>query len=143
MSENTPLLRARHEIVFGFKLAAAMIAGALLLSFAHKQGWVDAGQVVRGHNVIIGLALAVFCNAMPKRMNGSPKSVHHATLAQAIGRVGGWAMTLAFLVWSALWAFAPQRLAGIGAMLAVGAGVAVMIGYTVWKCVTWRVTRSD
>lgn len=135
-------MSARKEILFGLKLAAAMIVGALLLTVAHKQGWVSAELVTRGNNVIIGLALAVFCNAMPKRMQGSPRTVQHATLAQAIGRVGGWAMTLAFLVWTALWAFAPQEFARTGSMVAVGAGVAVMIGYTVWKCVGHDAARS-
>lgn len=135
-------MSARKEILFGLKLAAAMIAGALLLAVAHKQGWVGAELVTRGNNIIIGLALAVFCNAMPKRMQGSPRSVQQATLAQAIGRVGGWAMTLAFLVWTALWAFAPQELARTGSMVAVGAGVAVMLGYAAWKCVIHDARRS-
>lgn len=135
-------MSARKEILFGLKLAAAMIAGALLLTVAHKQGWVSAELVTRGNNVIIGLALAVFCNALPKRMQGSPRSVQHATLAQAIGRVGGWAMTLAFLVWTALWAFAPQELARTGSMIAVAAGVAVMLGYAAWKCVIHDARRS-
>jgi hypothetical protein len=142
MSENSQLQRAKKEILFGLKLAAVMIGGALLLTLARKQGWVDAEQVMRGNNVIIGLALAAFCNFMPKRMTGTPRTVHHATLAQSIGRVGGWAMTLAFVVWSALWAFAPLGLARIGAVVAVVAGVAVMIGYTVWKCAAGRVSRS-
>src|ERR1051325_2145238 len=136
-------MSARKEILFGLKLAAAMIAGALLLAVAHKQGWVGAELVTRGNNIIIGLALAVFCNAMPKRMQGSPRSVQHATLAQAIGRVGGWAMTLAFLVWTALWAFAPQKLARTGSMVAVGAGVAVMLCYAAWKCVIHDARRSS
>lgn len=143
MSGHSHLFRAKQEIFFGLKLAAVMIASALLLSIARNQGWVDSGQVLRGQNVIIGLALAAFCNLMPKRMHGSPRSVYHATLAQSLGRVGGWAMTLAFLVWAALWAFAPLDVARIGGMVAVGAGVAVMIGYTVWKCVTCRTSRSD
>jgi hypothetical protein len=142
MSENSQLQRAKKAILFGLKLAAVMIGGALLLTLARKQGWIDAEQVMRGNNVIIGLALAAFCNFMPKRMTGTPRTIHHATLAQSIGRVGGWAMTLAFVVWSALWAFAPLELARIGAVAAVIAGVAVMIGYTVWKCAGGRVSRS-
>lgn len=142
MSDHAQLPRAKKEILFGLKLAAAMIAGSLLLTFARKQGWVDAEQVMRGHNIIIGLALAAFCNFMPKRMTGSPRTLQHAGLAQSIGRVGGWAMTLAFVVWSALWAFAPLDVAGIGSMAAVGTGVAMMIGYTVWKCAASRVPRS-
>lgn len=142
MSENTQLLRARKEIVFGLKIAAAMIVGALLLAVARKQGWLDAELVMRSHNVVIGLALAVFCNAMPKRMHGSPRSIAHATVSQAIGRVGGWVMTLAFLAWSAWWAFAPLEFAGIGAMAAIGAGVAVMIGYAAWKCIACHGSKA-
>ncbi|MFC4526889.1 ammonium transporter [Dyella halodurans] len=133
MSANPHLLRAKQEILFGLKLAAAMIGGALLLTLARKLGWVDGEQVGRGQNVIIGLALAAFCNLMPKRLNASPQSVRCVTLAQSIARVGGWAMTLAFLVWTALWAFAPLPLARPGAVAAIGAGVAVMLGYAVWK----------
>ena len=143
MSENSPLLRARKEILFGLKLAAAMIGGALLLAWARKLGWLDGEQVLRGNNIVIGLALAAFCNLMPKRLNGSPRSVRHATLAQAVVRVGGWAMTLAFLAWTALWAFAPQELASIGSVAVVGTGVAVMIGYATWKCVACRASRSN
>lgn len=143
MSEHSHLQRAKKEILFGLKLAAVMIAGALLLTLARKQGWLDVEQVMRGNNVIIGLALAAFCNVMPKRMTGTPRTMNHASLAQSIGRVSGWAMTLAFVVWSALWAFAPLELARIGAVAAVGVGVATMIGYTVWKCAAARVSRSD
>lgn len=143
MSENSHIFRARKEILFSLKLAAVMIGGALLLAVARKQGWVDAEQVVRVNNVIIGLALAAFCNVMPKRLSGSPRSVRHATLAQALGRVSGWAMTLAFLVWAALWIFAPQELARTGSVAAVGAGVAIMLGYAVWKCVACRTSKRD
>lgn len=142
MSENVHLLRARNDIVLGLKMAAAMIAGALLLSFARRQGWVNAEQVMRGNNVIIGLALAVFCNAMPKRMNRSPRTVAQATLAQSIARVGGWAMTLAFVAWAALWAFSPQPFASIGGMVAVGAGVVLMMGYAAWKCIAFHTSKS-
>lgn len=143
MSEHIHLFRAKKEIVFGLKIAAAMMVGALLLAMARGQGWLNAEQVMRGHNVIIGLALAVFCNAMPKRMHGVPRSVAHATLSQAIGRVGGWAMTLAFLVWSTLWAFAPLDFAGVGAMVAIGVGIAIMIGYAAWRCIACHTSKAS
>lgn len=143
MSEN-PNPRARKHILFSLKLAAIMIGAALLLSLARKQGLIDGELVVRAIGVIIGLALAAYGNVMPKMLYGPPpRSIHHATLAQAVVRVSGWAMTLAFLAWAALWAFAPQELVIIGSLAVVGASASVMLGYTVWKYVAGRTSRSD
>ena len=142
MSES-PYLRARKQILFAIKLAAVMIGAALLLTLARKQGWIDPAQVMRAQNVIIGLALAAFCNAMPKMLGRPPRSIREATLSQTVLRVGGWVMTVGLLVWTALWAFAPQRLAATGSMIAVGASVAIMLGYAAWKCITFHTSRSD
>ena len=142
MSEN-PTLRARKHITFALKIAAAMIGGALLLTLARKQGLIDGELVMRANNVIMGLALAAYFNAMPKMLHRPlPASIQDATMAQTLGRVNGWAMTLAFLTWAALWAFAPQELAQIGSMAAVGASMAVTVGYLVWKLVARRTSRS-
>lgn len=132
MSEN-PNPRIRQDILFGLKLAAVMVGGALLLTLAHKQGWIDQEMVTRAYNVILGLALAAYANAIPKMYGPPPQTLHHATLAQAVRRVASWALTLAFLVWTALWIFAPRDIAQIGSIVAVGAGVAVMFGYLIWK----------
>ncbi|HEY4144079.1 hypothetical protein [Pinirhizobacter sp.] len=143
MSDNPNLLRTRKQIVFSLKLAAVMLGGSLLLVLARKQGWVDAEHVLRANNVILGLALAAFSNATPKMLNGPPRSLHHATLAQAAGRVSGWTMTVAFLIWAALWAFAPREYATILSVAAVVASVVVSIGYAVWKSAACRASKSD
>jgi hypothetical protein len=142
MSEN-PNPRVRKHVIFALKLAALMIGGALLLTLARKQGLIDGEQVMRANSVIMGLALAAYFNAMPKMLYGPPpRSISDAKLAQTLGRVNSWAMTLAFLAWAALWAFAPQELARIGSMVAVGAGAAVTLGYMVWKLVARRTSRN-
>lgn len=134
----------RKQILFSLKLAAVMVGGALLLSLARQQGWIDAALVVRGYNVIMGLALAAYGNAMPKLMDGTPpSSLREATLRQAVGRVGGWAMTLAFLTWAALWAFAPQQFAMVGSLVAVGSCAALMSAYALWKYASCHLSRSD
>ena len=135
MSENPVLLTARKHIFFALKIAGGMIGASLLLTLARQQGLVDGELVVRANNVIIGLALAAYFNVLPKMLEPQPLSIRicHATVRQAVVRVSSWALTLAFLVWTALWAFAPQGLAKIGSLAAVGASVAVMLGYTVWK----------
>lgn len=143
MSENA-IRRARKHILFSLELAAAMIGVALLLALARKQGLIEGERVVRAINVVIGLALAAFGNAMPKMLYGPPpSSIHHATLAQAAVRVGGWTMTLAFLAWAALWVFAPHDLAIIGSLAVVGASAAIMLGYAAWKYVAGRARSSE
>lgn len=132
MNEN-PHPRIRQDILFGLKLGAVMIGAALLFTLARKQGWIDAEQVLRWNSVVIGLALAAYANAIPKMYGPAPRTLHHATLAQAVRRVTSWALTLAFLVWAALWAFAPREVAQVGSVIAVGTGVAVMFGYLIWK----------
>jgi uncharacterized membrane protein YeiB len=130
---DNPNPRIRQDILFGLKLAAVMIGGALLLTLARKQGWIDQEMVTRAYNVILGLALAAYANAIPKMYGPPPRTLHHATLAQAVRRVTSWALTLAFLVWAALWAFAPRDIAQVGSIVAVGAGVVVMFVYLIWK----------
>lgn len=143
MNEN-PTTQAKKHILFSLKLAAVMIGAGLLLSLARKQGWINGELVERAIGVIIGLALAAFGNAMPKMLYGPPpRSLHHATLAQAAVRVGGWTMALAFLAWAALWAFAPRDLILIGSLAIVGASATIILGYAMWKYVAGRASGSD
>lgn len=134
--------RIRRDIVFSLKIAASMLGAGLLLALARKLGWIDQALVVRTMNVVMGLALAAYGNAIPKMMRAMPRSLGEATLAQAVARVSSWAMTLAFLAWAALWAFAPQPFARIGSLAAVATGVAVMLGYVAWKCATGRAAKG-
>lgn len=136
--------RGRKHILFSLKIAAVMIGGALLLTWARKRGWADHDLVMRGYNVIMGLALAAYGNALPKLMHETPpRSIHEATLAQAVARVTSWVMTLAFLTWAALWAFAPLDIAKVGSMLAVGAGAVGVLAYTARKGYACRASRTD
>jgi hypothetical protein len=140
---DRPASRSRKHIRVALKLAAVMVGAGLLLTLARQQGWIDNEMVVRAYNVVMGLAFAAYGNLLPKLSEPAPRSLHEATVAQAIGRVTSWAMTLAFLVWAVLWAFAPQDLALIGSLTAVGASVVVTVGYTVWKYNAGRASRSE
>lgn len=124
---------ARRHVAFAMKLAAAIVVAALMLSFARAQGWIDGDALVRAFNVVMGLAFAAYGNAMPKFMHEvPPRSLHEATLQQAIARVASWTMTLAFLAWAALWAFAPRELAMPASLAAVAAGVLVTLAIVAW-----------
>jgi len=142
MNESTSL-RTRKHIFFSLKIAGAILGGSLLLTLGRQQGWLDAEFVMRGLNVILGLAFAVYGNAIPKMMDATPpNNLREATVAQAIGRVAGWSMTLAFVVWTALWVFAPLPIAKIASIAAVVANLVVMVGYSIWKVAATRASSS-
>lgn len=133
MSDDATI-RARNTIRNALILAGIQIIGALLLTLANKLGWIDSETTTRGVMVLIGLMLVVIGNAMPKQQEGPPEQTAGQVAArQSILRVGGWALTLGGLVWSALWAFAPRDLATIGSIAAVATAVAVMLAYAVWR----------
>jgi hypothetical protein len=69
-----------------------------------------------------GIMIAWYGNRMPKALAPSAR-------ARQIARVAGWSFVLSGLVYAGLWAFAPIQLAIIGGCIAVGAGMAVTIGY--------------
>ncbi len=128
---------AGKPVLYSLVLAAVIVVGAVLLAVARKQGWVEGDLVTRGFNVIMGLALAVYGNTIPKMIDGAPlRSINDAKMRQSVGRVTAWAMTLGFLTWTGLWAFAPKAIAQVGSMIAVGTTVVVTLAYTLWKYVT-------
>ncbi|MET3652080.1 hypothetical protein [Dyella japonica] len=135
--------RIRQDIVLGLKLGIVMIGAASLLALARSQGWLDGAMVERAFNVILGLAFAAYSNLIPKMYGPPPRSLRHATLAQAVRRVSSWAMTLAFLAWAALWAFAPKEFARVTSVAVVGASIAISLGYLMWKAAACRASRSD
>jgi hypothetical protein len=141
---NEPIHRAsRKHILFSIKIAGAILGGSLLLTLARHLGWMDAGQVTRGLNVVLGLAFVVYGNAIPKMMDTTPPgTVREATVAQAVSRVAGWSVTLAFVVWTVVWAFAPLPIAKIASIAAVVANLAVLVGYSIWKVAITRASSS-
>ena len=128
----------RANIIRSIIIAAVQIGGSLILNIAHKRGMIDAESVKRGIGVLIGLGVAAYGNTMPKLLEGPPPaSLRLAELRQAVSRIGGWAMTLAGLTYAGLWAFARPDVAFVGGLVAVGAGAAVMLGYTAWRGITY------
>ncbi|WP_426269070.1 hypothetical protein ACN9MB_12480 [Dyella kyungheensis] len=120
-----------------------MIVVALLLALARRQGWIDQTQVVRAFNIVLGLGFAAYSNLLPKMYGPPPRSLRHATLAQAVRRVTSWTMTLAFLIWSVLWIFAPQQIASIASVAVVIAAIAISLGYLVWKAAVGHTSKTS
>lgn len=114
-------------------VAAVQVGGALLLTLARMKGMIEAETATRGAMVLIGFGLAAFGNLMPKMLEGPPRTVSEATVAQSVLRFGGWAMTIAGLLWSALWAFAPRDIANTGGVAAVVISMGAMASYSARK----------
>lgn len=109
-------------------IGGAQVAGALLLTFARKQGWIDSEGVTRGVMVIIGLGVAAIGNMVPKTRDGPPPpTVELAALRQRVMRIAGWALMLGGLAFAGISAFAPMSVAPIAAAVVLGGSMAVMI----------------
>lgn len=128
-------IRAKKSIRSALVLAGVQVVGAVLLTLAHKVfGWIDGETTTRGVMVLIGVMLMVLGNAMPKQQDGPPsQTVSDVIVRQSIIRVGGWALMLGGIIWTALWAFAPRDLAEVGSVAAVGTATLVMVAYAVWR----------
>ncbi|MDR7335269.1 hypothetical protein [Roseateles asaccharophilus] len=110
------------EVVSSLAWGIGIVVLALAATLARKLGYVDADTVTRVVIAATGLMIAAFGNRMPKAFVPS-------LYARKVQRVGGWSLVLSGLVYAGLWAFAPMQVAVVGGCLAVGAGMAVTIGY--------------
>jgi len=116
--------------------AAVILLTAVLARFLQASDLIDAESAKRMVSVVIGLYVAVWGNFMPKRW-GAPVAPGCApSRARSVTRVGGWAMTLAGLVFAAAWAFAPINVARLVAVGAVASATVVMMAYAVWAIAT-------
>lgn len=115
-------------VIVGFQLA-----GAMLLSLAYRQGLLDTEGMIRGAMVLIGLGLAASGNAIPKTTDGvQPHTLPLAILRQKVLRTTGWMMTLGGLAFAALSAFTPLQFGLVAATVALGACMAIGLGFVVY-----------
>ncbi|MBX3443783.1 MAG: hypothetical protein KF774_15345 [Planctomyces sp.] len=142
MNDIPTASHGRH-VVFAIKLAAAMIGAALLLTLARLQGLIGRESVERAINVVTALACAAYCNVIPKALGPPSSTIQAAKVAQTLGRVSGWTLTLAFLISAAGWAFAPTGVAQIGSIVSIGVSGATIVGYSLWKRLPMRNRRTN
>jgi hypothetical protein len=129
-----------RELTFGLAVACGFLAIALTARYLEAAGLVDAEGSRRATQVVIGLALAVYGNFMPKRATASSVAVCHARWSQSALRVGGWAMALAGLLHAAFWAFAPIAWADLAATTVVATATLVTMVYAFWMFASRRRT---
>lgn len=119
-------------------LAAFILGSAFTLRYVEAEGMIGADGARRAMQVLIGLMLAGYANLMPKQL-GRPRGTPRAeAAAQAVLRVGGWALALAGIAYAGLWAFAPLDVADVAGMAVVAAATLLAVGYAVWGFATCR-----
>jgi hypothetical protein len=106
-------------------------------------GWLDAGwapRLVRAQGVLIGVALAVGGNFLPKLM--SPWTLEEEPFDwQRVRRFGGWLAVLAGVVTAAAWATRPEETARGVTAAAVGTVLALTIAYKLISRVTYALRK--
>ena len=122
----------RRRIVWNLGSAVVLLAGGVGLAAAKLSGAISADLMMRGVMVMIGL-MGAGSHLLAKTAGSKAPSAHQ----QSSTRFFGWAMALAGLVWVSLWAFAPIRLAMIGAPAAV---VSVLVVWIILLLPNFRIT---
>jgi hypothetical protein len=121
--------QARGGLRAAIVTAAFLVPGLVLLAMARNQELIGSETATRGTVVLIGLAVAVWGNAIPKAMSGPPlDSIPLVGMRQGVFRATGWALTLVGLAVAGLWTFAPRDAAQTGTLVAAGILIAVVIG---------------
>ena len=126
--------QARGGLRAAIITGTVLVPGLVLLALARNQGLIGDEIATRGIIVLIGLAVAVWGNTIPKSMSGPPlNSTALAGVRPGVFRTTGWALTLLGLAVAGLWAFAPYAIAKIGTLVALGVVIAVVFGTIIWR----------
>ncbi len=103
-----------------------MIAAAVAIKYGQGRGLLSPSDAQRFMQVIIGLALAVYANFIPKNVEASRSTLRSHRYLSTL-RFGGWAFTIAGLGYAGLWGIAPERVASAASMALVGGAVVCVL----------------
>lgn len=109
-------------LLAGLAWGGGIVATALALTLARRLGYVDGDTVTRVVIAMNGLMIAWYGNLMPKRFFPSE-------IARKVSRLGGWCQVAGGLVYTALWIFAPIKVAVVVGSAVIVAGVMVPVLY--------------
>ena len=122
------MINWRKELTVGLPLAALMLGTVTVLAFSRQLGLgIDPGLGVRVFGILCGVMLAIFGNAIPKRMVRYEPGSDGPARRQACLRFCGWVFALAGLANAAIWALAPLKTAAFWSMFPL-AGALLLVG---------------
>lgn len=128
----------RRPIGIALATAAAILATSAFVRYLQSVDALEAETGRRMVQVVVGLALAVWGNYMPKRFGTGGTNACASSRACSAVRVGGWSMTLAGLIRAGLWAFAPVPVADVVGMVVVLTALLVTLTYGTWALARCR-----
>jgi hypothetical protein len=114
------------DLVVGLAWGGGMMLLALAAQGLRQLGYLDQDTVLRIVIGANGLMIAFYGNR-------APKAVAPTAVAQQVARVSGWAFVISGLIYAGLWAFAPIPAAVTLGTAAMVGGMAVTLGYLLWR----------
>lgn len=116
---------ASKPLIAGVVVAVLLLASSLALKMAEHAGMIDAGMSARLFQVMMGLMVAYYGNAIPKQI-GRSRGIEADRRIQKFLRAGGWSFTLAGLAYAVLAFLAPPD--SLVPMLVMATAVAIGLG---------------
>lgn len=108
-------------------LAVTVLIVTVALRFAERSQLIDGSTGTRAFMVFLGLVVMLFGNTVPKQLKRPRASIEGERRVQNALRTVGWSMTLAGLAVSAVWLFAPDAMARIVSLSALGIAFLVTV----------------
>jgi len=122
------------SIIFALLIAVA----ALALKYAAAFHFVSGDIPTRGFEMLIGLMLAFYGNAIPKNLPRFREG--ESGRIQSLRRTSAWLFTVAGLGYAAIWASAPLSFAADWSMAVVGTAIGLIAVCVFWTHMTQRRT---
>ena len=131
----------KKPILYGLITGAIMLAAGWALKWAEAYGLIDGNQKAVWAQVIVGVALAVLANTMPKTLSGGDLSPEAARIQQRSLRVNGWVFMIAGLGYAAL-AFAPREISFPAGIALIAGAMVVAVGHMIACVARYKRTAS-
>jgi hypothetical protein len=108
-------------------LSVVVLIITVTLRFAERNYLIDGSTGTRAFMVFLGLAVAAFGNSVPKQLKRLRASAEAEQRTQTALRTVGWTVTTAGLLLCGIWVAAPDAIARIVSLFALGIAFLVTV----------------
>jgi hypothetical protein len=123
---------ARDSIARGLIVAGLLLGSAISLRLLSPD-YLSRDLAHRVMGVMMGVAIVVYANAVPKALSPLARMRCDPRAEQALRRFTGWTLTLGGSAYLAAWLIAPLDRAALVAVSLLGASVLVVIVRLTWS----------
>jgi hypothetical protein len=114
-------------ILSGIVFGLLSLVVALTLKWAAAHHIVSSDMPVRGIEVLMGLMIAFYGNAIPKTLLRFREGKAEGGRTQSLRRTIGWLLTVGGLGFAAVWASAPLSKAAGWSMAVIGTAIGLIV----------------